>query len=225
MSTIDWDGSPISLAAGESAVMAQTPTASMFFTALNEARVDDSGMLALSSGGAPPSMLNVPALTIQPVVLMDNWQGSDLVVANVSVAAGTPIEIQACAPGIPSPPPADLPVGSTIQLQSMQAAEGTAGPNPMLLRLQSSSATSSVIGAIGGPMTGGSNGYLIGLNAPANTGVPSGTPGKPTQSGYYATTTANTYTLPLSFGGAFDLYVVNLSSSTASPIGVTLQMV
>jgi hypothetical protein len=217
--TVTWNGSPTTLLTGEAATMPQTPNGTMLFCASNLSTTVQAGTLALTTEGAPPVVLQAPALTSQPAFLLQNWEAASLTVANVS-AAQVPVQIAAPNPGIPGYTFAPLPLNVPVSLQSMQGALGTSAPGPMQLVTAANAPTLGIVAIIGGPQdASGNNGYAIAVNAPSNTGPGTGTPPPP---GYYATTTAAAYTFPLDWGTA-DVFVFNLSPATSAPLRVTLQ--
>jgi hypothetical protein len=175
----------------------------------------------LTSGGSTPTLLDAPALSAQPGVLVNNWHANNLSVTNVSLNQQTPIWISAFGPGVPGQTSMRLPTnGTPVPLATGQSAQGTALPQYMQLGMQSATPTLCIFGIIGGPTDAtGNNGYVIAVNASANTGP--GT-GNPPPTGYFATTTSNAYSFQFNWGGA-TVYVVNLSPATASGAQVLLR--
>ena len=216
--TESWDGSPMVLLVNQSANMPQTPNGTVIFSYINEATQNNSGSLGVTSGGAPPSFLTAPALTLQPSMWMHNWQANSLNVTNVSANSNTPIKIQAIGPGMPGPTPLTLNVGTTLAVAPGQTAQGMTSAQWMQLLIQSTAPTLGILGIIGGPPDGtGNNGYVIAVNASANTGPG----GNPPPAGYYATTTSNSYTFQ--FNVATLLFAANMSALNSSGINLTLR--
>lgn len=215
-----WNGQPSTLLVNQSVGMPQTTNGTMILTATNQATQNNMGQLALTSGGAQPVMLDVPPLANQPSVLMNNWKANNLNVTNISANASTPILVQAVGPGLPGLTPLSLVVGTPLQVGFGQVAQGNTSPQFMQLVIQSNSPTLGIAGWIGGPPDGsGTNGYVVAVNAAQNTGP--GTGIAPPQ-GYYATTTANTYTYSFNWQGAV-AFVANLSPSTAQALTFLLR--
>ncbi|OYY91516.1 MAG: hypothetical protein B7Y45_02870 [Sphingomonas sp. 28-66-16] len=216
-----WDGAPRVLLENQNAAMPQTPNGTMIFAYWNQSEQNNAGSIAITSGGAAPVFKNVPALANQPSVWMYNWKSNNLSVTNISPNAQTPIQIQAIGPGIPGTTPLALPVGATGQrLGYGQTAQGSALPQYMQLLVQSDSATTGIIGLIGGPPDAeGENGYVIAVNYATNSGP--GTGAAPPE-GYYATTTSNSYTFQFNWGSSV-VFVANLSSLNAAPLKIVLR--
>ena len=221
--TVDaaWDGAPQVLLENQNATMQQTPNGTMIFAYWNKSPQNNAGSLSVTSGGGPPSFLNVPALVNQPSVWVNNWKANSLSVTNISPNTNTPIQIQAIGPGIPGTTPLPLPVGgSGQQLAYGQTAQGSALPQYMQLVIQSGSSTTGILGLIGGPPdVNGNNGYVIAVNYPSNSGPGTGVPAP---EGYYATTTSNSYTFQFNWGSSV-VFVANLSSLNAAALKVVLR--
>jgi hypothetical protein len=208
---VNWDGSPLTLAVNASAQMAQTPNGSVIFTWQNMAAVNNDGTLAVTVGGAPPKMLDAPALITAPSFWVNNFQGSNVNVANVSVRPPTPIRIQMYGPGMPGITPQTLSVGTALSLAPGEVALGMVQPNLRLI-LQATAGNVSTIALLGGPLDpSGNNGYVFGLNMPS------------TPPNYTKTTPGN----DLEFGpfnwGSSPVFVANLSPENAGPVSVLLQ--
>jgi hypothetical protein len=213
-----WDGSPMVLQVAQSATMPQTPIGTMIIAARDLATVENAGTLTITSGGAPPQFLTIPALSPYPTLTANNWEGQAITLTNVSASQNVPIMIQAIAPGIPGITPEPLPFGTPVTLDSMQAAQGSSQMSWMQLQMEVTSANISNVAILGGPPDAtGNNGYLIALNYPMNSG-PGGNPPPP---GYFATTTANAYAFQFNWGASF-IYVVNLTPPGAGLLNVRL---
>jgi hypothetical protein len=209
---VNWDGSPLTLAVNASAQMQQTPLASLALAWQNMATQNDDGTLAVTSGGAPPTMFDAPALTTAPSFRVNNFQDNNVNVTNVSAQPAIPILVQMYGPGIPGITPVPLQMNVPVQLPSGGVAQGMGQPANVLLRLRTNTANLSTIILIGGPLdAGGNNGYVFGLNMPS------------TPPNYTKTTPGNT----LDFGpfnwGLSILFVANLSPRPAAPVSVVLQ--
>jgi hypothetical protein len=214
-----WDGSPMVLQVAQSATMPQTPIGTMIIAARDLATADNAGTLTLTSGGAPPLFLTIPALTPYPTLTANNWQGQALTLTNVSASQNVPIMIQAIGPGIPGITPVPLPFATPVTLDSMQAAQGSLQMAWAQLLMKVPTANLSNVAILGGPPdAAGNNGYLIALNYPMNSGPGTGNTPPP---GYFATTVANTYTFQFNWGASF-VYVVNLTPPVAGSLNVTL---
>jgi hypothetical protein len=213
-----WNGQPITLQQGGSTVMPQTPNGSLVLAYQNQSTTNDQGQLELTSGGSPPEFLPAVALLPVPQILVNHWQGNDLVVTNVSPQP-TPIWIEAAGPGLPGQTPASLPIGTPTVLAPAQAAQGVTQPQWMQLMLTTATAQPTTVAIVGGPLDStGNNAYAIGLNFTTNSGPGTGTP---TAQGYYATTTGNSYPFLFNWGGA-TIYVANMSASTAAAVQLNL---
>jgi hypothetical protein len=89
------------------------------------------------------------------------------------------------------------------------------------LSMMNNSGTLAVVAIIGGPVSpDGSNGYVIALNADANSGP--GTP-CPAPEGYYATTTCNSYVFTMKNWGASTIFVVGMSPRNTLNVTVALR--
>ncbi len=213
-----WDGSPMVLQVAQSATMPQTPLGTMIIAAKDLATVNNSGTLAITSGGSAPQLLTIPALTPYPTLTANNWQSQALTLTNVSAPQDVPIMIQAIGPGIPGITPVPLPFGTPVTLNSMQAAQGSSQMAWMQLLMEVPSANISNVAILGGPAdAAGNNGYLIALNYTVNSGPGTGNAPPP---GYFATTVVNAYTFQFNWGASF-IYVVNLTPPDGS-LNVTL---
>jgi hypothetical protein len=219
-SNASWDGSPLTLAYRESAAMPQTTNGSMIFAYQNTGALNNAGKLALTSGGSNPNVLVAPALLLQPSIFVNNWQANNLSVTNISVAAATPIWIEAFGPGLPGQKPVALAINTALTLKPGGIAQGTSTPNWMQLTLGTNTGQLIVVAVVGGPQdSSGNNAYAIALNSPSgNTG-----PGtsSPAPQGYYATASGNNYSFEFNWGSSV-VYVANLSPSTASSLTAEL---
>jgi hypothetical protein len=215
-----WNGVGTVLAVNQNVVMPQTANGTMIFGWINQATINTMGQLSLTSGSSNPDFLNAPAMSAQPGVYIHNWRANNLSVTNVSLNNATPIWISAYGPGVPGQTSQSLPPGGTpVPLATGQSAKGTALPQYMRLVLKSSTPQLCIFAIIGGPADStGNNGYVIAVNAIANTGPDTGTPPPP---GYYATTMANAFPFQFNWGAAA-IYVVNMSPATASGAQVSL---
>lgn len=215
-----WNGSPQVLLTNQNTVMPQTPNGTTIFAATNQATLNNQGQIALTSGGGAPVIINVPALTSQPTIEINNWSANNLSATNISANNNTPILVQAVGPGIPGITPQSMTVGSSTSLAMGQCAQANALPQYMQLVIQVTGPTLGIVGVIGGPPdASGNNGYVIGVNATANTGP--GTGVNP-PAGYYATTTSNTYAYQFNWGSSL-VFVSNLSPSTAQTVSLLLR--
>jgi len=198
--------------------MPQTSNGTMVFGYFNQATQNNSGNLAVTSGGGAPTTLVVPANTLQPSIWMNNWQANNLNVTNISPNSNTPIWIAAFGPGVPGQYPLSLSAnGKPVALISAQSAQGNALPQYMQLVMTCNAATLAIFAIIGG--SGDNNGYVISVNAAYNSGP--GTGVSP-PAGYYATTTGNSYAFSFNWGSSL-VYVVNMSPGTTSGANVLMR--
>ena len=215
-----WNGSPTVLLTSQNTGMPQTPNGTTIFAATNQSTLNNQGQVSLTSGGGAPTILNVPALTSQPTININNWQANNLSVTNISANNNTPILVQAVGPGIPGITPLPIVIGTPLLLALGQSAQTNALPQYMQLVIQVTGPTLGIISVIGGPAdAAGNNGYVFAVNSTANTGP--GT-GLPAPAGYYATTTSNTYAYQFNWGSSL-VFVSNLSPSTAQTVSVLLR--
>ncbi|QAY75872.1 hypothetical protein [Sphingosinicella sp. BN140058] len=221
LGTENWNGARIVLQQGQYASMPQTPNGSLILSYLNQAKQNNQGELALSSGGGTPQFLPVPALIQMLSLTVNNWQANNIKVTNTSLAPATPIMVQAFGPGIVGAVPGPLPLNQAITLGVTQAAQGTSQPRSMLLRFVASTGNLSIVGIVGGPPSqqGDTNAYVIAINSPTGeTGPDTGNPPPP---GYYATTGSNRYDFQFNWSSA-TVYVVNLSPIAAATMSATM---
>jgi len=222
----NWNGSPTTLnappAPDSSVNMPQTSNGSMIVTAINKATQNNSGTITISTGGSGTTPPDLPPQATAPWVEVQNFQANNLQISNISTASATPVMVQAIGPGIPGVTPKTISIGSgEVTLGFGEVAQGGTNPQRMILRIQNTTSTLSVVGVIGGPNDStGNNGIVIGLNATQNTGPGGATPPE----GYYATTTSNTYNLNFNWNGA-GIFVGNLSSANAAALKLTLMAV
>jgi len=215
-----WNGSPQVLLTSQNTVIPQTPNGTTIFAATNQALQNNQGQISLTSGGGAPTILDVPALTSQPTININNWKANNLSATNISLNNTTPILVQAVGPGIPGITPLPLVIGTPLLLALGQSAQGNASPQYMQLVIQVTGPTLGIIGFIGGPPDpSGNNGYVVAVNATSNTGPGTGVPAP---AGYYATTTSNTYAYQFNWGSSL-VFVSNLSPSTAQTVSILLR--
>jgi len=219
--TAAWDGARIILSPNQNADMPQTVNGTMIFAYQNESTQNNQGMISITSGGSQPIFHTAQAGANQPSILIDNWHANNLSVTNISPNSETPISIQAIGPGLPGPAPLPIALGPPGRaLAPGQTATAQATPQWLQLVVQCHAPTTAIVALIGGPPDpGGNNGYLFAVNYPTNSGPGTGTA---PPSGYYATTTANTYTFQFNWGSAA-LFFANLSASGATEVTVVLR--
>ena len=214
-----WTGAARNLAVDENVNMPQTPNGTLIFSWENVASQNNLGEISVTTGGEPPTFIYAQAHANQPSIWVHNWNANNLSVTNISANKETPIRIEALGPGIPGTVPEPLPIGKSVSLSSGKTAQGNASPQYMQLVMQSNTSELGIIAFIGGPQDPtGNNGYVVQINASANTGPDGPAPPK----GYYATTTSNTYTFMFNWGSSL-VFVANLSPATAAPVSVTLR--
>ncbi len=191
----DWDGSQLTLAQYDSAMMPQTANGSMVFAWQNVGQMNNDGELILTSGGSAPQSYDAPALALAPNILVRNWAANDLKVTNTSIHSATPIWIEAYGPGIPGRDPLPLlPGADPTPVKIGDSLQGTANGWTQLI-LQSNSNALGLFAVIWGPLVAGNNAYVFAVNFQQSTTPP----------GYTATTMANTYTYQ--FQGTARVYV------------------
>ncbi len=214
-----WDGSPITLLVNQSANMPQTSNGTMIFSYRNVATQNNAGTLGVTSGGAAPIFYNNVMPSLQPSIVVNNWNANNLSITNVSANSDTPFGIQAIGRGIPGPTPLTLNTGTTLAVGPGQTAQGATSAQWMQLVIASIDSSLGVLAVIGGPVDGtGNNGYVFGINYGSN----SGPTGPPPPAGYYATTTSNSYTLQFNCG-AVPIFAANMSALNSSGIKLTLR--
>lgn len=206
-----WDGSGTTLKQYDSVTMPQTPTGSMILAYWNVASQNNDGSLSWTTGASGPQFLDAPAMPLIPSTLVQNFQGNNLTVTNLSGNAETPIRIAAFAPGIPKQTPRPLTVGGPpVQLSTLQAAQGKAPPNWAQLTFQNNSSNQCIMAVIGGPLnTSGNNVQFFAVNYDG-----------PAPPGYTKVTAGNTLSLSMQWQTL--IYVANLSPSTSSSVAVSL---
>jgi hypothetical protein len=207
----NWNGMPMTLAKGDSAMMQHTSNGSMILAYQNTSEMNNAGQLALTSGSSRPQFLTAPALVLQPTILINNWQANNLTLTNTSANPYTPIWIAAFGPGLGSP---TLPLqadGQAVPVALYTALRATTSPNWMQLGFQANSGGLCVFAIIGGPQVQGNNAYVIALNsACGNTGPDTTTPAP---AGYYATTGGNNYSYEFNRGSSL-LFVYYFGSGS-----------
>jgi hypothetical protein len=210
--TINWNGSPTTLAVQQRAVMAQTSNGSMILAFQNISEMNNAGKLSLTSGGSQPQFLAAPALALQPTVLINNWQANNLNLANISANTNTPIWIAAFGPCLGSPPQTLPTNGDAVPVALYTALKATTDPNWMQLGFQANSGGLCLFAIIGGPQdANGNNAYAIALNSQyGNTGPGTAKPAPP---GYYATTSGNSYSYEFNWGSSL-LFVYYFGSGS-----------
>ena len=215
----DWDGTPTTLAQGDSVNMPQTTNGSMILMAANMSQGNDAGTLEIQTGGARPTNLNLPAGANQFVPVVHNWEAQNLKLTNMSVKNSVNIYVAAYGPGLNPPSCTPLDVGTPTQLSMSNCASGTAVPEWMTLRFFAPSGNTTMFGLIGGPVQGGINAYTFALNTGAD--VPPKPPGVPVAEGFYQQAAGNRIDFQFNWGSS-SIWVVNLSSMEAAPGQVTL---
>jgi hypothetical protein len=210
----NWNGSPLTLAFRDSATMSPTSNGSMILAYQNTSQFNNDGRLSLTSGGSQPQFLRAPALLMQPMVVINNWQGSNLTLTNISAVAGTPIWIAAYGPGYGATP-ATLPItGEPVAVAVYGTLKAITVPQWMQLGFQANSSGLCLFAFIGGPQDkSGNNAYAIALNSPCgDTGPGTVTPAP---DGYYATAGGNSYSFNFNWGTAI-VYVAYFGSGSVA---------
>jgi hypothetical protein len=151
----------------------------------NVAPLNNDGTLILSSGGTPPQPFDAPALALAPTILVQNWRANDLKITNTSLAAATPIWIEAYGPGIPGRNPITLEPGAPpTSVKIGDSLQGIANGWTQVI-MQSNSNELGLFALIGGQQdASGNNARVFAINFPQSTAPP----------GYTKTTMANTLT-------------------------------
>lgn len=213
---LNWDGSPLTLATHDTAVMPQSPNGSAILLWNNVATVNNTGTLMLSVDAEAPQTLDAPAMMTAPSFLVNNWQSRKLTVANVSSAPNTPILIGMLGPGLPGIVPKHLVVGAPFLLASAHVAQGQLPPSQLLLTIRTNTTNLLTVVLLGGPTdAGGNNGYVFGVNFPRPQPPP----------GYTKVTTSSQLTFGPFDWGASSVFVANMSSQNAAPVELVFQLV
>ena len=188
----DWNGSPLTLAQYDSAMMPQTANGSMVVAWQNAAQLNNDGTLMLVSGGGAPQPFDAPALALAPTILVQNWGANDLKITNTSLAAATPIWIEAYGPGIPGRNPITLvPGAAPTPVKIGDSLQGIASGWTQII-MQSNSNELGLFALIGGPQdASGNNAYVFAINFPQSTVPP----------GYTKTTMTNSFTYQVYLNG------------------------
>jgi hypothetical protein len=206
--TASWNGSPIVLQVDESVTLPQMPNGIVILAALNTSTNDGAATLSVTIGSGAPQKIPLPAGSTLPWVEVIDGQANQLQITNTSSSAL--VEVQLIGPGLPGYTPKELPDNSPVVLDAGGVAEGSAASRETQLKIQAGTTNAAAVGVIGGPNANEITGRVIAVNAPSSS---------PPQ-GYYAATTANTYTLTLNWDTG-TIFVANLSSSPA--VTVTLR--
>lgn len=220
-----WNGSPVLLSPDDNVNMPYTPDGSLVFVYENMTAWNSSGKLSYTSGASQPKFLTAPPLTNQLSVLINNWNSNNLSVTNISPSgAPIPILVQAVGPGIPGTTPLPLVIGTSLPLPPPDTAQGKLNARWMQLFFQDTSGDTSVFVFIGGPPDNtGNNAYMITVNDTINGNTGNGTnPYVQPPAGYFATTTASSYTYTFNWGGS-TIFVANVSASTSTSGAVVLR--
>jgi hypothetical protein len=213
VATPNWTGVPITLAWHDTATMPQPPNGSTVLAWLNTATQNNDGSLAAVSGATQPQFLDAPALATVPSILVQNWEGNNLNLTNISANKATPIWVEMFGPGLGGVTPVTLTANAPapIALASGGAAVGSSPSNLAQLILQSNTSNLTIVTLIGGPATGTptkNNAYVFALNCPSNPG------------GYTKTTTGNSMTYQFTWNTSF--FIANMSPSTSAAVNVSL---
>ncbi len=94
----DWDGTLIDLQPGETVNLPFTPHGDLLLTISNPDLVAGKGAFSWSTGGFPPQEIDVPASSLAPTVVLYNWKGNNLKVANTSTGRRPLLRINAWSP-------------------------------------------------------------------------------------------------------------------------------
>jgi hypothetical protein len=199
-----------------------TDTGVMFVCAINQTTGNNPGTIQWLSGGSSGT-LACSAGAQEPTALLQNFNGSQLSLTNVSGTSpdSTPIQVMLAGTGRTSMTKATF--GSAFTQYQFCTTTVPAQPKVTIrLTCTSGNAVIGLIGGPGNPPNSGNNGYLISLNSPqGNTGVPSGQPsgGTPATSPWYATTGNNQYDFVITAtSGGFTMWLGNLSSGTSNSV-------
>src|SRR5262249_8681289 len=122
--TNNWNGAPLRLEQYDQAAMPNTPNGSTIFAFENLATENNNGSLTLGSGGTWTKSLPADPLQNAPSIFVYNWQANNLTVTNFSPNPNTPIQIQACGPGMPGQnvKPLQPNTPTTVQLNDVLKA-------------------------------------------------------------------------------------------------------
>jgi hypothetical protein len=212
-----WTGTPTTINQNQNLQMSRTPNGTLIFSYFNQSKTANDGVLQISSGGAMPTKLPVPALANQPLLYVNNWGGSNLSVSNTSTTT-TPIWVVAAGPGMPGQTCKTLTSdGTPLTLGIYACATANAPAQYVNVSLQANSSLLTIFA-----IQVGNNVWVIALNDPVGESGPnSGSPSTAPPAGYYATTSTNNYQGTWYWGGA-SVYVVNLSPGTSIPAQVSL---
>lgn len=156
-----WDGSPQTILEYQAVEMPATPTCLIVLAAYNTDSRANDGEIAISSGGSKPTFLELPALTNQPVLVADDYQGNNLKITNTATA---PVCLEIFAPGFGKPEP--LPDGTVLLLPSRMSRATTAQARYQQLVMKNSSGQTSFL------FYEGTTAALYTVNASAPPNVP-----------------------------------------------------
>jgi hypothetical protein len=197
-----WDGCRVELAQYDSVQLGTTPQGTIVFAALNVSTLPDAGELAFSSGGGPPTFVELPALSGPPVLVAGDYGGKDLRITNT---ASAPFEVEVFAPGFGTP--AALPTGAAQGLLPWAARATRAATSYQQLVLSSPGQLTTFLFYAGASVTACS--VNAGSAPPPVTGIDN------------RWTSNSSSKLVDDWKGA-ELYVANVSAMTATQAQVAL---
>lgn len=211
--TPNWTGAPTTLNWHDSVSMPQTPTGSTVLAWQNTATGNNDGQLSVTTGASDPQFLDAPALATMPSVQVQNWNGNNLNITNISGNNATPIWVEMFGPGIPgAPAPATLAPGAApVSLAPGGTAAGKSPPNWAQLVMQANSGNLTIIALVGGPMNASkTNAQVFALNCSSGNVLP----------GYTKVTATNSITFQFQWTSGF--FIANMSPSNAAAAQVSL---
>jgi hypothetical protein len=197
-----WTGIPIPLEPNQGVTMPKTPTGQIVLAYKNQALDADLGQLAVTSGGSPPKILDVEALLNAPNLEIQNYEGNNLNVTNISNTAT--IWIAAYGPGFNTS--SQLPIGTPVAVAPYACTATRSQPNFQRLTVSAPGQYSVAVVYIG------STPSVYAINSPDASTVPAG---------YTKVLAANTLPLTDNWLGK-SLWVGNLSPDTNDGFSVTL---
>jgi hypothetical protein len=140
LANVQWDGSADTLLQYQAVQMSPTPKGTIVLAAYNVDEKPNNGEIAISSGGNRPTFIVLPALTNQPVLTANDFDGNSLKITNTATA---PVRVEIFAPGFGEHVP--LEDGATVPLLSGKSCMTTAATSYQQLIMSNPSGQTSFL--------------------------------------------------------------------------------
>ena len=201
-----WNGSPTDVMPGQTIHLKQSIAGDMVLAALNLDTLGSEGLLSISSGGREPEEWRIPAAVNIPSFQINNWDGDNVTVANISPTRSSSVKTACFSFGRGSPITLKAN-GIPVPLKTFMCTQAT--PDSGWFRISLFSHTSFGVFVV----FIGSKASVFCINVSDSTQLPTRC---------HNWSSGNRIALKRSFSGE-NIYIVNLSPLVSDSAWVTLQ--